>query len=267
MIEQIDFPLWFKFNGFLRYFLAHGCLPHIKYYIVNEYPKSGGSWIASMLSDALAVPFPRNRLPMFRSSILHGHMMQCWNMRKVLVVWRDGRDVLVSQYYHSLFENDRGNALLVRRTRSDIGFANYHDIQTNLLRFMEYVYENPAHPRFTWKDFANKWIDCESCVHLRYEAIRANPEAELFRVVEELSGVKLSSSTVANVIGDHSFEKLTGRTPGKQDANSFLRKGIVGDWKNHFTPEARRMFDHYAGDALVDLGYESNRQWVDSPAG
>ena len=45
-------------------------------YVVNEYPKSGGSWVAEMLSEALGVPFPRNRLPMLRSSILHDAIVE-----------------------------------------------------------------------------------------------------------------------------------------------------------------------------------------------
>ena len=40
--------------------LLSGVLP---LYVVNEYPKSGGTWVGQMLGRALDVPFPRNRPP------------------------------------------------------------------------------------------------------------------------------------------------------------------------------------------------------------
>ena len=41
-----------------------------------------------------------------------------------------------------------------------------------------------------------------------------------------------------------------------------MRKGIVGDWKNHFTPASRAMFDEFAGEQLIKLGYETDNSWV-----
>ena len=47
--------------------------------------------------------------------------------------------------------------------------------------------------------------------------------------------------------------------------------GISGDWKNYFTPEAARVFGDYAGDLLIRLGYEPNKDWIQqvrvTPAG
>jgi hypothetical protein len=39
---------------------------------------------------------------------------------------------------------------------------------------------------------------------------------------------------------------------------SLMRKGVVDDWKNHFTYETRRLFNEYVGSALIKLGYEKN---------
>ena len=59
-----------------------------------------------------------------------------------------------------------------------------------------------------------------------------------------------------------SFEKLSrGRTRGEEDATSFFRKGVAGDWKNTFTEGDKSIFKEAAGDLLVRLGYEKDAGW------
>lgn len=262
MIAQNNTLLWFKLNGFLRYWLAHTATRYFPLYIVNEYPKSGGSWVADMLSVALGVPFPRNRLPMLRSSILHGHMMQSWNMHNVLLIWRDGRDILISQYFHSLFENERRNRRLVALCRADLGFSDYNDVKKNLPAFMEYVYEQKRHPRMSWAEFVRRWAGCDRCIHIKYENLRLTPDKELQRVILELSGRELNPAQIREIVEKFSFETISGRKIGEENARSFLRKGIVGDWRNYFDQVSRERFQSYAGDELIKLGYETGPDWV-----
>jgi len=47
-----------------------------------------------------------------------------------------------------------------------------------------------------------------------------------------------------------------------EDKKSFLRKGISGDWKTHFSLEAKQVFNYYAGDILIGLGYEKDGTWL-----
>lgn len=262
MIGQRNNVLWHKLNGLLRYALRHSMTRLMPLYVVNEYPKSGGSWIGEMIGEALGVPFPRNRLPMLSPSILHGHFMQSWNVHNLLIVWRDGRDVLISQYFHSLFKNDRGNARLVDLCRADLGFTDYNDVRRNLVAFMEYVFEQKRHPRFSWTDFVHKWAGCDRCVHVRYEDMRTMPVEELRRIVTELAGAVPDRKAFEKIVEKHSFEKMAGRKAGEEDVGSFMRKGVVGDWKDHFDLQARERFHAYAGDALILLGYETDRSWV-----
>jgi hypothetical protein len=253
---------WYKFNGLSRYLLAHLVSKIVPLYIVNEYPKSGGSWVAQMLSDALGVPFPRNRLPMLRSSILHEHMMHDWNMHNIVIVWRDGRDIAVSFYYHSLFYNDKGNRLLVDKCRSDLKFDDYNDIKQNMPRFIEYLFEDKKHPRMTWVEFVDKWFNHGRCVYVKYEELLADTAPAFGKLVSELTGSPMPSSSIDEIVRKYSFENISGRKKGHEKKNSFLRKGIAGDWKNHFSFEAREIFNHYAGDSLIKLNYESDSAWV-----
>ncbi len=264
MIFQNNSFIWFKFNAASRLALIHCFSGFFPLYIINEYPKSGGTWLGQMLADAMDVPFPRNRLPILRSSILHGHYLWSGFMKNVVIIWRDGRDVLISQYYHSLFKNEKGNARLVDITRNKLKFSDYNDIRNNLVDFIEYTYINKKHPNFSWADFANVWAERQDAAHVRYEDLRQNPGSELKRVVKIISNKDIDLSSAQQIAEKYSFEKQSGRKPGQENTGSFMRKGIIGDWKNHFTPEAKRLFDKYAGDALIKLGYEKDHSWADS---
>ena len=253
---------WHKFNGLSRYFVAHILSSFIPYIILNEYPRSGGSWICTMLSECLMIPFPRNRLPMLNRCILHGHKLHSWNLDNVIIIWRDGRDILISQYYHYLFENDRGNSLLVKNTRSDLNFKDYNDIQSNLEQFIDYMYKQPRHPRFTWRDFVFKWAEFDKGVHVKYEDMLQDPIYELDKLLYTLTGKMYDKTMIAEVIKNHSFENITGRKKGDEVVNSFARKGVSGDWKKYFDNKARIKFNEYAGDALIKLGYEKNDSWT-----
>ena len=116
-------------------------------YVVNEYPKSGGTWVGQMLGRALGVPFPRNRFPVMRTSIMHGHYLSPLGMRNVVVVWRDGRDVMVSWYHQQLIPHGL-NGRQVARSRRELSLKNYDDVYANLPAFIEYAITRPHYPGF-----------------------------------------------------------------------------------------------------------------------
>ena len=55
--------------------------------------------------------------------------------------------------------------------------------------------------------------------------------------------------------GGLSFKAQAGRAAGEENAKSYLRKGVAGDWRNHFSDEAEAVFERHAGEALRRLGY------------
>ena len=42
---------------------------------------------------------------------------------------------------------------------------------------------------------------------------------------------------------------------------STFRKGLIGDWANHFTDEHKAAFKKIAGEQLIELGYERDHNW------
>ena len=248
-------------NDLVRAGMVHVLSGIVPLYVVDEFPKSGGTWVGQMLGRALGVPFPRNRFPMLRTSIMHGHYLDPWGIKNAVIVWRDGRDVMASWYHQQLVPHEF-NARQVERSRRELPLEDYDDVRRNLPAFIEYSFTRPHSPSFSWTDFVRRWHGKEDAVHVRYEDLHRDTAGELQRVVAELTGRRISREEAAAVAEEFSFERQSGRPSGEESKKSFLRKGVVGDWRNVFGPEARQIFDHFAGEELILLGYEKDRSWV-----
>ena len=56
-------------------------------------------------------------------------------------------------------------------------------------------------------------------------------------------------------------ENMTSYTvDDKESTSAFLRKGVVGDWKNYFTPELNERFDKEVLSKLKGTGLEFDFQ-------
>jgi hypothetical protein len=249
-------------NELVRLSMVHLLSGAVPLYVINEFPKSGGTWVGQMLGRALGVPFPRNRFPVLRPSIMHGHYLSPFGIKNAVAVWRDGRDVMVSWYHQQLLPHEHRNDAQVERTRREVSFKDYENVYENLPAFIEYAFTKPHSPSFSWTDFVHRWHQLNNVVHVRYEDVRRDAPGELRRVVRELTGTNLDREAATAIADEFSFERQSRRRSGEEDKKSFLRKGVVGDWKEQFSQEAREVFDRHAGRELILLGYEKNHEWV-----
>lgn len=230
------------------------------YYIVNEFPKSGGTWLSNILSDALEIPFRRRQYYRFENSIVHGHYLSPRGLRNVICLWRDPRDIFVSYYYHCFFKNEGRNHRLVELMRARLPFDDFADIHSNMPEFIRSLHEDRITPSFTWSEFAGVWVDRPGVHHTHYAALRNDGPAELARIVQALSGRTLSETRAAEVYEGRSFarakaaaEERLAQTPKAQVA--FVREGAVGGWRKHFSDEAETLVERYCGPMMTRLGY------------
>jgi hypothetical protein len=150
---------------------------------------------------------------------------------KLIVIYRDGRDVVTSDKF---FTRDYGGKPFdfAEATR-----AWWRDMEAHL-RHAE------RHPVF-------------ACAYERLLGDGAAVAQELFQFLDLPHDDRL----IRDLLERSSFRFYAGRERGQEDRKRFYRKGIAGDWKNHFSAEDRRIFKEIAGDMLVELGYEQDLSW------
>ena len=242
--------------------------PFSRSYYVVGYPRSGTTWVASMLSDHLRLAKDETVRPWWRlvsARVFHTHRMIPipWIRRRTLYVLRDGRDATVSRYFRHVhhagarFRRVAERALdapLEPRSIAD-NLPLYIDFLSRT-RYASLPYE--AHLK-AWRRWPYPTV--------RFEDLAQDTAQAFAAAVTDLTQRSPAVEGFADVVERNSFESMAGRAPGESNDASFYRKGVVGDWRNHFNREAAVVFDRRAGRMLVEAGYEPDRSWVGrSPA-
>lgn len=187
---------------------------------------------------------------------------------KVIHIVRDGRDVAVSTTHHIWNQaEDRGGHSEISAEQAALREAYERDpksVNRGGGIFVEGDLEKQAR---RWSKLlennirdGREILGDERYAEVRYEDLIERPQREMERLFAFL-GAESSPETVRSCVEAASFEKLSeGRKPG-EEAASFFRKGIAGDWKNVFTERNKREFKAGAGRLLVTLGYERDEGW------
>ena len=170
-------------------------------------------------------------------------------------VVRDPRDLVVSAYFSHRNSHEL-QAWLEEHRKALLAADPVEGLHLQIdFWLMEYMLNQMRE----W-DFDNPNV-----LELRYEDLIADPVQELRRAYEfiGLFDRGLTDSALSDVLQAHSFEaKSGGRKPGHSDEQSHYRRGLPGDWHNHFLPEHVDHFKEKYGDLVVAWGYESDSAWA-----
>jgi hypothetical protein len=79
---------------------------------------------------------------------------------------------------------------------------------------------------------------------MQYEEMKKDPFGETQRLARHLGIPKADDDEfISEVVELASFDAMTNSAKAKGgDVLGHLRKGVVGDWKNHFSPELFELF-------------------------
>lgn len=156
---------------------------------------------------------------------------------KCIQIVRDPRDAAVSAWFH---------VLRVMPEDTNRAFATMAD-------YLRYFTDN-------WVREVGKGVEFgarnpERYIDLRYNDLLDEPAATLTRTFSFL-GVDDSPETVRQCLAEASFEKLSGgRSPGTERRDSLFRKGVNGDWKNHFDAATHDYVIRTAGPLMRRFGF------------
>lgn len=244
-------------------------------YFVCEFPRSGGTWLARMLSDYLGCCTPGHSIfPIGCRAVIHSHWKYHPKLRRVVFLMRDGRDVMTSWYFYRLravrkrltpdaeaqhrrFEQILGPGYLERPAHESMAAFLRHEF---------------AHPRganrMTWAQYMRNWIGEDgkarrpNVFRITYRSLVQDTEAALRLIIPHLVEEPIFEHRLRRAVAHYSMKTMTKRAQGEENATSFIRKGVAGDWINHFSREAAEVFNEAAGDMLVAAGFERTRRWL-----
>lgn len=241
-------------------FLAITAGRSMPFYYVGEFPRSGGSWVAHLLSDYLQIPFPKHYLlPIACASVLHHHWPYHPKFEHPIYVVRDGRDVAVSMMFYA-YRRFRSEKYYAERFPSlcDMNQDNHADI---FPRFLVEWFEHPVGCRQNWPQHAAQWTNADNVIVVKYEDFSRDAVSALRFMLLNLGIEEPDERLIELTVEKYSFERQTRRKAGEENIQSNKRKGIIGDWKNYFSPKAAELFHKKAGDILMRLDYESDPAW------
>ncbi|XP_049439487.1 sulfotransferase family 2, cytosolic sulfotransferase 3 isoform X2 [Epinephelus fuscoguttatus] len=277
-------PQYIEYRGFLLPSEAHSAesLEYAQNFSVEDtdvfavtYPKSGTIWMQEILPLLLnggdltpiqtipnwdRVPWLEEKrlaevvdqLPSPRAMVTHFpyHLMPAsfhTSKAKVIYVMRNPKDILVSSFYfHQM--------------------AEFLEDPGTFDEFIEKFLEGKV--LFgKWTDHVKGWKDTDlgdRIMYITYEEMVQDLPAALKRMSDFL-GRNLSDETIQKIAEHCSFKTMKTNTMSNfslvpkvymdSDKSPFLRKGIAGDWKNHFSSEQLARFTSVI---RKELGKESS---------
>ena len=147
---------------------------------------------------------------------------------KVLYVVRDPRDVMVSLYFHLL----RNGEVPYNYCLKDLVIERID----------------------SWAVHIESWVSSADGI-LRYEDVLGDPVKSLGSAFSTM-GFSVAPEVIVDASEVFRFEAMAKRKRGEEDVRSFFRKGVAGDWKNHFDHELAVYCNDAVGYWLEELSYD-----------
>lgn len=165
-------------------------------------------------------------------------------------IYRDLRDVVVS---HAFYVRDISNRHRLHRYYVEELCGLEECIQASILGVPQSVFEF-ADLRARFQPYWG-WFECGQVMKIRFEEILLEPR----RVIQQMLDHMSAAGYELAVNRDRALDVLVQSI--RPEKSPTFRKGKIGAWRDHFTPEHKSMFKQVAGDLLIELGYERDNNW------
>lgn len=175
----------------------------------------------------------------------------------VVFVYRDLRDVVVSQMFHVLNKDDERykhpNKALYQSMKSN------EDVMLAIIEGAD-KYDGIIS---RWETYA-PWLDSEWILPLRYEEMISNQYNTANKIYDYSLDIMQKSSDIVGVAPPEfrniMLQRMIGEANNRKMSPTY-RKGKSGGWRDHFTPKVIDSFKRHDNGWLVKLGYEESEDW------
>jgi hypothetical protein len=227
--------------------------------------KAGSQWISSVLKYAaperfvqpkygplglLGGPFERGRVyaPVYAPYTRFRQLVPDDALNRTFVVIRDPRDTLVSWYYSLMYSHPELTDHICKERRELRQLSKSDGLALMACKHLQQV-----------TCIQREWIQAGARI-FRYEDF-VNQQQETFKQVFDFCNLRSFDLYRRLIVLRHSFGVRTWWRMGRENTKSHLRKGVPGDWKNHFCDDLKKLFKAQHGETLALAGYEPDDSW------
>jgi hypothetical protein len=222
---------------------------------------SGNSWTTHWVKDKHVLDVVKGQQS---GTFMIGHMGYkdiYWDAMEemntcMLFIYRDLRDVAVSQTYH--IENPHDNKCHPNKKL-------YMDMESHEARLKAVIEGIDIFAGIIdrWELYA-PWLDVPGILPIKYEDMRLTPDIVAETAVDYVVERTLRDADFIPIFVNTNLQGAITKSIELQNTTEYstsFRKGLVGGWEDEFTPELKDLFKEKAGDWLMRLGYEKDNNW------
>jgi hypothetical protein len=170
--------------------------------------------------------------------------------RATIFLYRDPRDMLVSHVFYAT-EMHKGHGM----------HPYYTEVLSTMEERLNAAIQGVTEPGFELAsvkqryDYFLGWLTQPDVLGIRFEDLILDRDLTLGTLLDYL-GTRGFNSYIPR---EEAIEILKNAIVPRKSGT--FRKGVPGNWREIFTDSNKALFNHVAGDLLVQLGYEQDQSW------
>lgn len=231
--------------------------------ILSGYGRSGSAWTAFMMSQVI--------WKVGRENTLGGHRFTpVVGFHHFAETRLPGGGRIVAS--HEPYRREYGQAVWVLRDPRDAAVSTYYHVQRVMGAkgsFSDFLplYLKGSFNGNTWAHYVRSWLDSplwstQRIAQIRYEEMKANPAPALRRAVE-LTGYQPTDDEIEDGIDAGRLDAMQKREQvsttlvhrESEGRIAAVRKGAVGDWRDHFSADDLKRFYAVNRAMMERVGY------------